>query len=307
MPRKPRATVYNLILFQAGGYPAGSINRDTVLSIQRKLDNTITTEPDRTEIDIWIDSLGGDAHATYKLILDLRERCRMIRAVIPDCAKSAATLLVLGVDEIYMDAGAELGPLDVQIRHPDREEKTISALDVVGSLDYLSEFATGLAITCGAALVKYTGLARSEVLPATLDFTAKFLQPCMDKIDPHVTRRAKYQLQIAERYGAAMLANRKVPEDKMLVGKTAEKLVKRLVTDYPAHDFVISREEASSIGLPIADADKYPRWALTKATHQKFLDTRAPIIEVMKSMPPRPKQAQKSKKVKAGARNAGAR
>ncbi len=307
MPRKPRATVYNLVLFQAGRSPLGTINRDTVLTIQRKLDNTITTERDRTEIDIWIDSPGGDAHATYKLILDLRQRCRLIRAVIPDCAKSAATLLVLGVDEIYMDAGADLGPLDVQIKHPDREEKTISALDLVGSLDYLSEFATELAITCGAALVKYTGLARSEVLPATLDFTAKFLQPCMEKIDPHVTRRAKYQLQIAERYGAAMLANRKVAEDKILAGKEAEKLVKRLVTDYPAHDFVISREEASSIGLPIADADKYPRWALVKAIHDKFLDTRVTTIEVVKTVPPKRKQAKRSKKVKAGARNAGAR
>src|SRR5690349_3514350 len=111
----PQPALYHLILFQVGD----QISRDLVGQIQARLDEAVTTDREHTEIDIWLDSPGGDAHAAYKLILDLRHRSNRLRAVIPDYAKSAATLLALGVDTIFMHAAAELGPLDVQIEHPD--------------------------------------------------------------------------------------------------------------------------------------------------------------------------------------------
>src|SRR5438128_2243993 len=126
---EPAPSLYHLILFQSGN---DDINRGLLLNIQDRLDREIVTPPNQTEIDIWIESPGGDGHAAYKLILDLRSRCKRLRAVIPDYAKSAATLLALGVDTIFMSAAAELGPLDVQIEHPDpdREGTIVSALDV---------------------------------------------------------------------------------------------------------------------------------------------------------------------------------
>ncbi len=96
----PAVALYHLILFQGG---RDEINRLMVQRIQTQLDREITTPREQNEIDIWIESPGGDAHAAYKLILDLRQRCKRLRAVIPDYAKSAATLLALGVDEIYMN------------------------------------------------------------------------------------------------------------------------------------------------------------------------------------------------------------
>src|SRR5688572_30383804 len=84
---------YYILLFQRGR--RASIDRGLVRVIQSLLDEKIVTPPDETEIDIWLHSPGGDAHAAYKLFLDLRSRCCRLRAVVPDYAKSAATLLLL--------------------------------------------------------------------------------------------------------------------------------------------------------------------------------------------------------------------
>lgn len=256
------------------------IRRSTVIHIQKQLDKVVNTSRSQSELDIWLHSPGGDAHATYKLFLDLRSRFKKIRAVVPDCAKSAATLLLLGADEIYMAPSADLGPLDIQLSHPDRETEVVSGLDIKGSLDYLNEFAIQMAILDGAALCRYSGLSRAEVLKDISDFTAKFLQPCVAKIDPHLTRRVVFQLQIAERYAMDMLERRELP--KPLSKDTARNLVKQLVSGYPVHEFVISPEEAKKLGLPVQPITTYPFWRLVKSTYDMFLASDSSMINVFK-------------------------
>ena len=125
-------TQYHLVLFQG---PGADIDRRLFRDIQEEIDAAITTSATDTAIDVWLESPGGDAHSAYKIFLELRSRCSRLRVVVPDYAKSAATLLLLGADAVYMSASAELGPLDVQIEHPDREGKTVSGLDVADSLE----------------------------------------------------------------------------------------------------------------------------------------------------------------------------
>ena len=90
-----------------------------------------------TEIDLWLESPGGDAHVSYKIALLLRSYTPKLRVIVPDYAKSAATLLSLAADEIYMARAAELGPLDAQIGY-EKEGMTISALDRARSLEDLA-------------------------------------------------------------------------------------------------------------------------------------------------------------------------
>lgn len=255
---------YHLIIFQ---HPDDEIDRGMVRSIQDELDNRITTPPNETEIDIWIESVGGDAHSAYKLFLDLRSRCRRLQSVVIDYAKSAATLLVMGTDRIFMAPAAELGPLDVQLEHPDREGVIISGLEAAGSLEFVTRAAFGLACSGGASLVKYTGLPRAVVLKDTLDFMAQLLQPIVSKFDPHLISQASKQLKVAERYATIMLKGRKLPLDKQMDGEVVQKLLKRLVTAYPVHEFVISRNEAAELGLPVADAYAHPRWMSIKTLY----------------------------------------
>jgi hypothetical protein len=255
---------YYVILFQL----AEDIDRGLVRDIQRQLDEIITTAPAQTEIDVWIESFGGDAHAAYKLAIDLRSRCCKLRAVIPDIAKSAATLLALGMDEIFMGAAAELGPLDLQISHPDREEVIISALDVSDVIEFLSETAFSLVITGGAGVVRYSGLRRSEVLKATFPFVAQLLEPIVSKVDPHILHQATNHLHVAEKYAAALLSRRVDQGEK----EHCEKIVNHLIHHYPAHEFVIARREARKMGLPVKNLESYSQVDKVRMLYDLFTD-----------------------------------
>lgn len=66
-------------------------------------------------LDILLHSPGGSPTAAESIVHLLRSFYKPIRFLIPDIAKSAATMLALSGDEILMDASAELGPIDPQL------------------------------------------------------------------------------------------------------------------------------------------------------------------------------------------------
>ena len=70
------------------------------------------------ELDLIIHSPGGSAPAAEQMIRYLRTQFSSIRAIVPLQAKSAATMLALGCDEILLGNHSELGPIDPQIQVP---------------------------------------------------------------------------------------------------------------------------------------------------------------------------------------------
>lgn len=66
-------------------------------------------------LNLVIDSPGGDGAVAEKLINLCRAYCRFFRVIIPHRAKSAATIVALGADEIAMGFCSELGPIDAQV------------------------------------------------------------------------------------------------------------------------------------------------------------------------------------------------
>ena len=293
-----------LVMFHAG---KDYIDRSMVLGIRRQLDRAIKTPPGRTEIDLWLDSPGGDAHAAYKLALDLRARANTLRVAIPDVAKSAATLLALAMDEIYLAAGSELGPLDIQLSHPHRESEVISGLDVVGSLSYISEFAIQLAVTGGAEILRYTGLSRKDVLGPMLDFVAQYLRPCIEQIDPHLTRRAYYQLQIGEKYAVDLLRRRSVAKVHRLNEDQAKRVAYRLVNHYPVHEFVIERASAKDdLELPIIGLETYDKREDLDRLHDSWcIEAKSSIVQLVET--PIDKKKSKPARKKAAAKKGGSR
>jgi ATP-dependent protease ClpP protease subunit len=70
------------------------------------------------EINLIVESGGGDIDATAKIVKMIRSRVKGFRVTVPYYAKSAATLLAVSADEIHMCKSAELGPVDPQVRDP---------------------------------------------------------------------------------------------------------------------------------------------------------------------------------------------
>src|SRR6266853_184066 len=67
-------------------------------------------------LEILIHSTGGHSSVSYRLAQYFRRHCKQLNILVPIMAKSAATLLSLNADQIFMGEFAELGPLDTQLR-----------------------------------------------------------------------------------------------------------------------------------------------------------------------------------------------
>lgn len=100
-----------LICYVSGGSCA--IDRDDTVPFVDLLHNV----PPGADLDLLLHTGGGDIDAAEKLISMVRIKVRtaMLRVVVPDFAKSAGTLMVLGADFVVMSDTSELGPIDPQI------------------------------------------------------------------------------------------------------------------------------------------------------------------------------------------------
>lgn len=98
---------------------------------------------DVDEVDLLISSQGGDPIAAWRIVSLLRERFKKVSVLIPYNAQSAATVLVLGADEILMHPFSYLGPIDVQMSMPPNEPngmpRMFSTKDISSYIDFLKE------------------------------------------------------------------------------------------------------------------------------------------------------------------------
>ena len=70
------------------------------------------------KLDIIIHSPGGHVEAVEQIINYLRAKYSHIRAIIPQSAMSAATMLACACDEIVMGKHSAIGPIDPQLSFP---------------------------------------------------------------------------------------------------------------------------------------------------------------------------------------------
>lgn len=70
---------------------------------------------DVDRLDLIVDGPGGDGTIAEKVIDLCRCYCKTFRVIVPNRAKSAATIIALGTDEIVMGHTSEIGPIDAQV------------------------------------------------------------------------------------------------------------------------------------------------------------------------------------------------
>ncbi len=87
------------------------------------------------KLDLIIHSPGGSAEAAEQIVNYLRAKYSHIRAIIPQCAMSAATMIACACDEIIMGKHSAIGPIDPQITFP-----TPNGLFTAPAQSLLSEF-----------------------------------------------------------------------------------------------------------------------------------------------------------------------
>jgi len=179
-----------------------------------------------------------------------RRHGKTLNVIVPFEAKSAATLMCLAADNIYLSEFGELGPIDVQVTdHLERGAKPFSPLDEFKSLEFLREYAVETLDYFTALLLERSGMSIKEALHESIPCVTAMMKPMYEKIDPLKFGEHKRLLSEGEEYAKRLLQLAKHPN--------YEEVAAKLVENYPVHDFVINFREASEeLDLPVEELDK---------------------------------------------------
>lgn len=93
------------------------------------------SDPD-TDLHIILASPGGDGETAVRLVRTAQARCKELTIIVPDQAKSAATLMALGSHRILMGSASDLGHIDTQFL---RDDTLVSAKDIIAAVDDAAE------------------------------------------------------------------------------------------------------------------------------------------------------------------------
>ena len=128
--KKYKAKNRTLVYLFRFGHPRAMMTSSDITTLEA----TLASITGADQINLILQSPGGDGTIVEKLV----EMCRAhtsgkkskFRIIVPNIAKSAATVMALGADSIMMGYCSELGPIDPQVQ-----------IAVSGTIQYVSAFA----------------------------------------------------------------------------------------------------------------------------------------------------------------------
>jgi hypothetical protein len=204
---------------------AGYVNREDVLPLADLLHGT---RPGM-KLDLMLHTLGGDVDAAEKIagmLLKAVGPDGELRVIVPDCAKSAGTLISLAARTVVMSDTSELGPIDPQIvtTSPDGKQTSRPAQSYIDAhRDMMAQIADGASGPAIDGLIAKFDPVLLDMCRKALDRSRKFAEDLL--------RAGMYRGQSAN-----------VTE---IAGKLSSK------DTWLSHGAVISPEDAQTIGLNI--------------------------------------------------------
>lgn len=191
-------------------------------------------QPDQP-LHLLLASPGGDGEAAIRMVRSIQSRCTELTIIVPDMAKSAATLMCLGADRILIGPSGDLGPVDPQVSI---ERSLVSAKEIVSAVDDAE--------------------ARIKNAPDTFPLFAALLAD----VNLVMVQQAHNALRRSEGLVREALSCRTGRSDDEIEQLTSQ-LKAPLIDDPVSHSAVVSAEYAAKLGLPAEAADvRSPQWRL---------------------------------------------
>lgn len=182
------------------------------------------------KIDLLLHSYGGSVDTPYKVVMLIREFCDEFAVIVPFVAKSAASMLVLGVDEVVMGPISELGPIDPLVKHPVYKDILVPVQAVWHCLDYLQ---------------------RSIINSPNPEVASLIVTTLLNNIDPLLIGDYEQTLKASWQYAETLLSRFMLKDDLERV----QSVTKALTEGYFSHGYPIGRREAKELGLKVTEAD----------------------------------------------------
>lgn len=183
----------------------------------------------KVDLHLMLTSPGGDGETALRIARSLQSRCKELTVVLPDQAKSAATLIALGAHSILMGPFGDLGPVDPQLLL-EGQTTFVSAKDIIASVE--------------DATARIQAAPESYPLWASLfsNLTGIIVQQARAAID-----RSGDQLREA----LAANGDRSSGNVEQLVTNLSD----RLIVQPKSHSAVFGAEDAIKAGLPVTQLD----------------------------------------------------
>jgi len=168
-----------------------------------------------------LNSPGGDANVAEKMLLMCRQRfSKGFDVIVPDFAKSAATMIALGSDKILMGYLAELGPIDPQLRMAPLGE-VIPARSFIDGLEIIRKRVT------------------EDHDPVQMYF------PMLSQIRPEILARCQGAIDGARGFAEKWLKSYMLKDNPDQAEKVAKWLSEGVI--YKSHGKVIDFDEAKNV------------------------------------------------------------
>jgi hypothetical protein len=201
-------------------------------------------DPDQ-DLHLLLNSAGGDGETAIRLVRSAQARCKDLTVIVPDQAKSAATLLAMGAHFILMGPASDLGPVDPQFRLPDGS--LASAKDIIAAVD--------------DATKKVQAAPNTYPIYASLlaDLTALKVQQARSAL-------ARTTDQVEEALKSH--PGRSIAKARSLRQKLRGPLIQRP----KSHAAIFGVKDAAAVGLPIIEADPAgEQWQLIWRLWSKYV------------------------------------
>jgi len=188
---------------------------------------TITTPRDKTTIDLFIHSNGGDGVVPWRLVPLIREKCSRFNVLVPHRAFSAATLTALGADSIVMHPLGSLGPTDPTVTNEFNPQNPQNPSQLLGvSVEDVSSY-IGL-------VTEDVGIRHEEELVQAFAILA-------EKVHPLALGNVKRATSQSRMMGEKLLKQR---NDQAMDAHDVSELIEGLTSQLYFHGHPINRNEA---------------------------------------------------------------
>lgn len=267
----------------AKGNFTDSITTDDELKVY---DLLIGQENYKENLVILLDTPGGNVYSAVKIMDTLRTRYKDITIMVAQEAKSSGTMMCCGADRLVMGPISELGPLDKPMIHPNNETASISALDIVKSIDGMLDTAEDREKQLAFEIHTELGLPIGQSLELASKSISKLISPMLCREDVKIYNQARRLLSIAEQYGTELLNKHmlKYIKSEKTRERAAGLVIRQLVWLYPDHAFAIRRNELRDWLFIVKDAEDTYYWnELWKEYEQNINSNRGKVIKFLKA------------------------
>lgn len=181
----------------------------------------------KQNVDLLLQSPGGDIDAAEKIVYMCREIAGEFRVIVPEYAKSAATLIALASDEVIMGLASELGPIDAQLTGPGPGGAVFqtSAQSFIDEFDRIKEE------------VDKTGNLSPAYFPLLEGLNLGFIRMCRNLMER------------SQRFAEKWLKKYMLKDDPVAAERLAADLCN--VKEWLSHGVVIDADEAAKRGVNV--------------------------------------------------------